>query len=132
CLPATRSSIKLRLPPRTTPMLDRTENLAAAVEDWLARFERALGQPSEAALKSLFHDESYWRDVLALTWDIRTIKGADAIVSELNKHARAGATNFRVDPDRTPPRRVTRAGTSAMEAIFSFETLQGRGSGVLR
>ena len=113
-------------------MLDRTENLVAVVEDWLAQFERALGQSGSAALRSLFLADSYWRDVLALTWDIRTIKGADAIVSELNKHARAGAGNFRVDPDRTPPRRVTRAGTSAIEAIFSFETVQGRGGGVLR
>src|SRR5947199_3324199 len=95
CLPASRSSIKLRHPHRTTPMLDRTENLAAIVQDWLAGFERALGQPSEAALKSLFHADGYWRDVLALTWDIRTIKGADAIVTELKAHVGADATAFK-------------------------------------
>ena len=39
---------------------------------------------------------------------------------------------FRIDPDRTAPRHVTRAGTSAIEAIFRFETAAGRGSGVLR
>src|SRR5207253_10434987 len=44
----------------------------------------------------------------------------------------AGATAFTLDPGCTPPRRVTRAGTQAIEAIFSFETVQGRGSGVLR
>src|SRR3954465_5895484 len=129
CLPASRSSIKLRHPHRTTPMLDRTENLAAVVQDWLAQFERTLAQPSGAALKSLFHADSYWRDVLALTWDIRTIKGADAILAELKAHAGVGATAFTLDLGRTPPRRVTRAGTQAIEAIFSFETAQGRGSG---
>src|SRR5206468_1989585 len=107
--PESQSSIKLRLPHRTTPMLDRTENLAAVVGDWLARFERALGHSGAAALKPLFHAESYWRDVLALTWDIRTIKGAEAIVTELKAHAGAGATAFRVDLGRTAPRRVTRA-----------------------
>jgi hypothetical protein len=30
------------------------------------------------------------------------------------------------------PRTVTRAGTEAIEAIFRFETDQGRGSGVVR
>jgi len=33
---------------------------------------------------------------------------------------------------RTAPRQVTRAGTRAIEAIFRFETAEGRGSGVLR
>lgn len=112
-------------------MLDRTENVAALVENWLARFERALAQPADG-LTALFHPDSYWRDALALTWDIRTIKGADAIVRALKAHADAGATAFRIDPDRTAPRRVTRAGTPAIEAIFRFETAQGRGSGVLR
>ncbi len=113
-------------------MLDRTENLAALAENWLAQFEGALTQPDDGLLKNLFHPDSYWRDVLALTWDIRTIKGADAIVSALKGHAAAGASSFRIDPDRTPPRRVTRAGTAAIEAIVRFETAQGRGSGVVR
>src|SRR5438874_514725 len=113
-------------------MLDRTENLTALVENWLAQFERALAQPADGSLKTLLHPDSYWRDALALTWDIRTIHGADAIVGALKAQAGAGATAFRLDPDRTAPRRVTRAGIPAIEAIFRFETAQGRGSGVLR
>jgi hypothetical protein len=38
----------------------------------------------------------------------------------------------RLDPHRTAPRRVTRAGTDAIEVTFSFETAQGKGVGVLR
>jgi hypothetical protein len=113
-------------------MLDRTENLAALVENWLVQFERATAQSGGGPLRALFHPESYWRDVLALTWDIRTTKGADAIAGEWGARAGAGATNFKLDHDRTPPRRVRRAGTQAIEAIFRFETAQGRGSGVLR
>jgi cation diffusion facilitator CzcD-associated flavoprotein CzcO len=45
---------------------------------------------------------------------------------------RARPTGFKIDPHRTAPRNVTRAGTDAIEAIFSFETAEGRGSGVLR
>jgi thioredoxin reductase len=44
----------------------------------------------------------------------------------------ARPTGFEIDPHRTAPRNVTRAGTNAIEAIFSFETADGRGSGVLR
>jgi putative flavoprotein involved in K+ transport len=39
---------------------------------------------------------------------------------------------FAIDPDRAPPRRVIRAGTNAIEAIFRFETKEGRGSGIFR
>ena len=56
-----------------------------------------------------------------------------AIVGELAAHAaRARPTAFELAPGRTPPRRVTRAGTQAIEAIFRFETAEGRGSGVVR
>src|SRR5215468_4646235 len=113
--------------------LAEAETTAAAVENWLARFESALTKPDDSALKALFHPDSYWRDVLALTWRIETIEGRDAILRELTTHAaQSKPTGFRIAPNRTAPRRVTRAGTGAIEAIFTFETAQGRGSGVLR
>ena len=39
---------------------------------------------------------------------------------------------FSVDTARAAPRRVSRAGTETIEAIFKFETEIGRGSGILR
>jgi len=110
-----------------------TDSLATVASDWLAQFEQALAGRDIALLKPLFHAESHWRDLLALTWRIQTVTGAEAIVGELKKHAaRAKPAGFKVDPRRTPPRHVTRAGTKAIEAIFKFETDEGRGSGVLR
>jgi putative flavoprotein involved in K+ transport len=81
----------------------------------------------------LFLPESYWRDVLALSWNIQTLNGADAILGELKIHARRAApSGFAIDPDRRAPRKVMRAGTNAIEAIFKFETAVGRGSGIIR
>src|SRR4051812_7691984 len=124
-------------------MLDKTKavssndapaaELAEAAADWLTRFEGALSQPDAGRLKLLFHADSHWRDVLALTWDIGTVSGADAVVRQLNSHAgRAAPTNFRIDPARPAPRTVTRAGTPSLEAMFKFETAQGRGNGIVR
>jgi cation diffusion facilitator CzcD-associated flavoprotein CzcO len=114
-------------------VLTRPETLATAAQDWLARFERALAAPGDALLTSLFVADGYWRDLLALTWRVKTIAGATAIASGLRAAAsRARPTGFVLAPDRTAPRRVTRAGTEAIEAIFRFETAEGRGSGVLR
>jgi hypothetical protein len=113
-------------------MLDPTENIATMSANWLARFESALAESDDALLEALFHRDSHWRDVLALTWRITTINGRDAIVSELCNHDRARPTSFNLAPGRTPPRHATRAGVDSIEAIFTFETVEGRGSGVLK
>lgn len=114
-------------------MLDRTENIEGAVANWLAQFEEAIAKPGNGALETLFHPDSYWRDVLALSWNIQTINGADAILPELTTQARRAApSGFAIDPDRRAPRKVMRAGTNAIEAIFKFETAVGRGSGIIR
>src|SRR5690349_3356988 len=114
-------------------VLTRTETIAMAAQDWLARLETALTKRDGAALASLFVADGYWRDVLALTWRIGTIAGATEIGRELAVHAAcAQPTAFELAPGRAAPRRVTRAGTEAIEAIFCFETAEGRGSGVVR
>src|SRR4030088_3430578 len=114
-------------------MLDSTDDISVAAETWLAQFESALAKPGDGLLKTLFHPDSYWRDVLALSWNLQTINGAEAILRELKARAISAApSGFRIDPDRAAPRRVTRAGTNTIEAIFKFETSQGRGSGILR
>ncbi len=114
-------------------MRSAAEDIAAKVENWLSQFERALADPADGALRDLFHTDSYWRDVLALTWHIRTVSGADAIRRELKAQvARARPSGFTIDSGRTAPRRVTRASTDTIEAIFKFETADGRGSGIVR
>jgi cation diffusion facilitator CzcD-associated flavoprotein CzcO len=114
-------------------MLAGTETIATIANHWLAKFERALAESDCVLLETLFHPDSHWRDVLALTWHIRTVNGLDAILRELEAHAgRANPSGFRIDSHRTAPRQVTRAGAAAIEAIFKFETAEGRGSGVLR
>jgi cation diffusion facilitator CzcD-associated flavoprotein CzcO len=114
-------------------MLDKTEDISVAAEGWLAQFEAALTAPDESALKSLFHPDSFWRDVLALSWNLQTFNGRDALLKELTACIiRAKPSTLRIDPDRAPPRRVSRAGTPCVEAIFKFETADGRGSGMIR
>src|ERR1700735_542831 len=114
-------------------MLDRTDDVSTAAENWLVQFKNAVTKPDPGLLTTLFHPDSHWRDVLALSWNIQTITGAEAILRELKLHAGPAApSGLRIDPDRRAPCRVTRAGTNAIEAIFRFETATGRGDGVLR
>jgi len=85
-------------------MLDRTDDSSVAADNWLAQFEEALAKPDDGLLKTLFHPDSYWRDVLALSWNLQTINGAAAIIRELKADAgRAQPAGFRIDPDRAAP-----------------------------
>ena len=103
-------------------MLARTETDLTVMERWLAQFERALSEADNALLKTLFHADSHWRDVLPLTWRIMTVNGRDAILKELRMHSqRTRPHRFKIPPHRAAPRHVTRAGTKSIEAIFSLK-----------
>ncbi|MEM7407589.1 MAG: NAD(P)/FAD-dependent oxidoreductase [Pseudomonadota bacterium] len=101
--------------------------------DWLAAFAGALEASDAATLGALFAEDCHWRDVLALTWHFTTLSGRGPLASGLLDAAdKAGARNFELSAEREAPRMVTRAGQSALEAIYGFETNCGRGSGVIR
>ena len=103
------------------------------VEEWLAQLERALVRPGSQSLNALFLSQSYWRDVLALTWNIQTLCGAEIISDAISKWSKdAGLSNIQVELADMPPRQVTRVGTETIEAFFIFETSVGRGRGIVR
>lgn len=114
-------------------MLDRTKDISVAAQGWLDAFERILGKSDPTTLAALFVADSFWRDVLALSWNLQTLAGREAIAQALAALApKATPAKFEIAPNRAPPRWVTRAGTSSIEAIFNFETAIGRGSGIVR
>lgn len=103
------------------------------VEQWVTAFSAALEKRSAAALAGLLAPEGYWRDLLAFTWSITPVQGAEEIAALLvAKQATVNACGFAVAEGRTPPRRVQRAGLNVIEGIFRFETDLGRGLGVVR
>lgn len=114
-------------------MLDRTKDICVSAQAWLDEFERTLGKPDRATLGQLFLADSFWRDVLALSWNLQTIAGRDKITQALTALSpEAVPGNLKIVPNRAAPRLVTRAGTNTIEAIFNFETAIGRGSGIVR
>ena len=96
------------------------------VKAWLAKLNAALRKGSGKRIAALFGKECYWRDLIALTWNIRTCEGQEAIAAMLDA----------VGP-RAKPRGFTLAGTPSraggkIEAWFTFETEVARGKGHLR
>jgi putative flavoprotein involved in K+ transport len=93
---------------------------------WLADFEAAL---SASDAEALFRPDAHWRDLVVFSGTVKTVSGSKNIAEALRG---AAARGFELDPRRTPPRQVTRAGTSAIEAFFRFDTASIRGQGVVR
>ena len=96
------------------------------VERWLGAFETALADRDAAAAAALFATDSYWRDLVAFTWNLKTVEGREG-VADLVEHTAgpAGAHGFHVTEPAAEAGGVT-------EAWLAFETAVGRGSGHLR
>jgi cation diffusion facilitator CzcD-associated flavoprotein CzcO len=100
---------------------------------WLNSFGEALQAKDAAAAAGHFAAGGHWRDVLAFTWRLQTASGGAAIEAALAPtFERTKADNFHFAAERSLPRRVRRAGTDCIEAIFEFETAFGRANGVVR
>lgn len=115
-------------------MPDASEiSISAVIENWLTAFQKTITDGDAEQIGNLFHDDCHWRDVLAFTWQIQTLSGRDAVVDGILKHiVAAEAPVFAADRRRTPARAVTRAGTDALEAFFTFTNDVGTGNGLLR
>ncbi len=93
---------------------------------WLADFSTALERNDIDAAVALFDADSYWRDLVAFTWNIRTQEGPAAIRAMLT--ARLADTKpaaFAVEGEATEADGV-------VDAWFTFETAVARGRGHLR
>jgi putative flavoprotein involved in K+ transport len=99
---------------------------AARVDGWLASFQEALTARDVERAAELFGEESFWRDLVAFTWNIKTVEGPAGVADLLRATLEAtDPTGFRATEEPTETEGVT-------EAWLEFETAVGRGSGHLR
>src|SRR6187455_589956 len=93
---------------------------------WLADFTTTLERQDIDAAVALFNADSYWRDLVAFTWNICTQEGPQAIREMLTARlADVRPTAFAVEGQ------ANEAG-DVIEAWFTFETAVARGRGHLR
>ncbi|WP_331436552.1 NAD(P)/FAD-dependent oxidoreductase [Gordonia sp. w5E2] len=117
-------------PQTSTPTTGRDEPTertpAERVDRWLADFESALRARDIAAVTSMFATDCYWRDLVAFTWNLKTVEGreqlADMLTARLDDTAPESfaATETPTDDD------------GVVTAFLEFETATGRGEGMLR
>ena len=94
--------------------------------EWLAGLDRALAGSDIAAALALFGDECYWRDLVAFTWNVKTLEGRDEIAAMLRGVLLSVCpAGWRLDGEAVEHDGV-------VEAWLLFETAAGRGCGHLR
>lgn len=96
------------------------------VAHWVSEFSEAVTAQDADRVVSLFAEDGYWRDLVALTWNIKTVEGRAEIASMLRATLpETTPSNFTVLGEPTEADGVT-------EAWLSFETGAGRGTAHLR
>ncbi len=75
------------------------------VDAWLADFEAALAVRDIERVVAKFATDSFWRDLVAFTWNIKTVEGRDEIADMLHAtvggHGPVGLRNPRDSHRRT-------------------------------
>jgi putative flavoprotein involved in K+ transport len=99
---------------------------ATQVAEWLSRFDQALTRGDAAAASGLFTTDCFWRDLVAFTWNLKTVEGPDGVRDLLEQTlGHAQPSGWRTTEEPTEADGVT-------DAWLAFETAVGRGTGHLR
>ncbi|MQW88231.1 NAD(P)/FAD-dependent oxidoreductase [Sinorhizobium saheli] len=104
------------------------ESPGIRIDTALAKLGKALEQGDIDAAVNLFQADCYWRDLVAFTWNIRTLEGQDQIRDMLSSQLAAiKPARFRQD-EKEP----ASASDGLTESWFEFETEVARGYGHIR
>jgi cation diffusion facilitator CzcD-associated flavoprotein CzcO len=107
-----------------------SQDVSSAAAGWVRCLDEAMRSGQPAAVIQLLHPDAYWRDVLALTWDLHTYYGTAQIARALGRTLEQARPRLLALDHAMPPRLVSHAGREVTEVVFSFETEHGPGRGV--
>ena len=96
------------------------------INEWLANLNAALKKNDSQQAAELFAPESYWRDFVSFTWNLKTMEGRKEIAAMLDatlESVKPG--NWTLDGDASEADGIT-------EGWIKFETATSRGEGHLR
>lgn len=98
------------------------DDATVVFSDWLDRFAAAVEAGDVDGVTGLVAADAWWRDLLALTWDLGTYHGTDRIAPMLGSHlATAAPTAFALDTG-FGPRFQGPDDDPTIEGFFTFET----------
>ena len=96
------------------------------INEWLAKLNAALANNDSQQAAELFAPESYWRDFVSFTWNLKTMEGRKEIAEMLDATLEsAKPANWTLEGDAAEADGIT-------EGWIKFETSTSRGEGHLR
>lgn len=96
--------------------------ISQIAQRWLDQFAKAITSNQPGSLAMLLSTDTYWRDILALTWDIRTFSGGEDASAAMADFVRERSPcNFVLDVGSVKSVDRSEFGSS-IEALFDFET----------
>jgi putative flavoprotein involved in K+ transport len=96
------------------------------VSTWLAQFSDALEKGDVEAAKALFGDTCYWRDLVAFTWNIKTMEGRDAIGDMLTAQlGHAHPKDWTIEGESPTPTARRRRGCASRPTRFMGSAICG-------
>ena len=109
------------------PVVSTDRTPQQRIDAWLEEFEAALSALDVGRATNAFLTDSYWRDLTAFTWNIKTVEGHEQIADMLTARlADTRPAGFTKTEDATDD------GDGVASAFISFETAVGRCEGHVR
>jgi putative flavoprotein involved in K+ transport len=97
-----------------------------SVSGWLSDFQAALERGDIDAAAAMFAEESYWRDLVSFTWNIKTLEGRQGIADMLHSQLEdVQPSGFALVGDANEADGI-------IDGWFNFETADARGHGHIR
>ncbi|MEO7269696.1 MAG: NAD(P)/FAD-dependent oxidoreductase [Knoellia sp.] len=108
------------------PLTDGSATTQDPATAWFAAFDDALTARDIDRAAGLFAATSFWRDLIAFSWNITTVENPSGVAELLT------ATLERVDPSGWRLSEPASTADGVTTAWFEFETAVGRGRGLVR
>jgi hypothetical protein len=112
---------------KTSPVL--------VAETWITEFNFYLDTGDIAKILTLFHEDCWWRDMLALTWDFRTIHPLPKVATFVKDNllqSQLHNCKIRKEGHFAPSLQIPVENLHWIQSMFDFETKLGSGTGVIR
>jgi putative flavoprotein involved in K+ transport len=104
------------------------QNPNQTITNILETFEAALKSGDTAAAVALFQPDGYWRDLVAFTWNIKTMEGREQIAAMLDSQLNTvKPSKLKIADNETATE-----SDGVTQAWITFETGVARGTGFIR
>lgn len=103
-------------------------------DEWISAFKDLLSG-DHGSITKLFLNESYWRDLLCMTWDFHTIQGPEQIsnfIQSSRQDSRLTMISLDDSSAHKSPQALEFGCLKAVRAFLKVETSIGRGEGLVR